>query len=100
MKLFCLACTAKFSILFFKRSRCIKISHVITLLIALYLATSGIRAASVLGNGALESDYDPQVLSNICNQEVIFRLGPVGCQMTQKMLQTGKDTVVVEERPE
>ena len=47
-------------------------SHVVILLIALYLATSGIRAASVLGNGALESDYDPQVLSNICNQRSFF----------------------------
>lgn len=68
-----------------------------TLLIALYLATSGIRAASMLGNGALETDFDPQILNEICQSKSVFRLGPVGCLMTQRMLKVGKETVIIEE---
>ena len=69
------------------------------MLIALYLATSGIRAASVLGHGALEADYDPQILNEICQSKSVFQLGPVGCVMTQRMLQAGKETVIVKEEP-
>lgn len=50
-----------------------------------------------MGHGALEADYDPQVLGEICESMATMRLGPVGCVMTQKMLQAGKDTVIVEE---
>jgi hypothetical protein len=69
------------------------------LLIALYLATSGIRAASMLGNGALEADYDPEVIKELCQSKSVIRLGPVGCVMTQRMLQAGKETVIVKEEP-
>jgi hypothetical protein len=69
------------------------------LLIALYLATSGIRAASMLGTGALEADYDPEVIKELCQSKSVIRLGPVGCVMTQRMLQAGKETVIVKEEP-
>lgn len=51
----------------------------------------------MLGNGALEADYDPQVIKELCQSKSVFRLGPVGCAMTQRMLQAGKDTVIVEQ---
>ena len=75
----------------------IKITHLVTFFIALYLATSGIRAASVLGYGALEAGYDPQVLKEICKPVGTLRLGPVGCMMTKTMLKAGKETVIFEE---
>lgn len=53
----------------------------------------------MLGNGALEADYDPQIIKELCQTKSVFRLGPVGCVMTQRMLQAGKDTVIVEEGP-
>ena len=81
------------------RSLQIKISHIITFLVGLYLVTSGIRAASGLGYGALESRYDPQILEEICNPAATIRLGPVGCVMTKKMLQAGRETVIVKEEP-
>ena len=56
--------------------------------------TSGIRAASILGQAALEADFDYPVLESACISEAILRLGPVGCSMAERMIKAGEHTVI------